>query len=567
MVPGITGPDAKVVGFIDIGTHSVRLLLVRLNPNHSYTILSEQKESARLGGGEFFKNRLEHDAIDRTVMVCSKFARMARSFGASRIVTVATAATREANNKRDFLRRLRNEARIDARVVSGKEEARLIYLGVSRGTHLGEHKALFIDVGGGSTELIVGDERDHQHLSSLEVGSIRLSQTFQLDHEKPIDPEKYAAVKKYVRANAVRSIQEIRKLGFDQCIGSSGTIINLAEIASKALPDSRHHDENVLRYDDLRNASRLLCSLTLEKRRNVPGINPNRADIILGGAAIIETLMEQLRIDQLTTSSRSLRDGLLIDFITRTQPATLASDLSTRQRSILFLGRRCGFDEQHARTVARLTLDLFDSSKKIGLHRYTDKERELLGCAAMLHDVGTFLTYLDHNTHSYYLIRNADLIGFDQTEIAIIAALARYHTKGMPHKSDPGLTDLDRSQIQMITHLAVLLRIAETLDRSHANLARNANFTRTDRKNVFLQIIGEGDCALEMWGVQKHTAAFKKAFGQKLSIAMSTLSPNRRHHHPSPNGHPEPPKPSVKPRRSLTSNPSQKAHPASTRAR
>lgn len=520
MGPGINGKDGKVVGFIDIGTYSVRLLLVRLNPNRSYTILSEQKESVRLGGGEFIQGRLEPEAMDRAALVCTKFARMARGFGARRIIAVATAATREAKNQRLFVHRLRAEAGLDVRVVSGKEEARLIYLGVSYGMHLDGRRALFIDVGGGSTELIVGDEREPAYLSSLELGAIRLSQRFHLDRpDKPIGPQRYAAVRRYVRGTAVRTVQEVRKLKFDLCVGSSGTIVNLAQIAAKALPGRGKDRELALRHSDLREVSRLLCSLPLDERRQVPGINPNRADILIGGAAVIETLMEELQIERLVVSPRTLRDGLLVDYIARKRPGTLGSDVSPRLRSVLLLGRRCGFDEVHARVVARLALCLFDSAKKASLHDYGPRERELLQCAALLHDIGTFLSYQNHQEHSYYLIRNADLVGFDQTEIALIAALARYHTRGTPQKGLPLLVDLQESgQVAVVLRLGVLLRIAETLDRSHTGVVRGAKLVRQDRKNVSLELTAEGDCALEVWGVQKHAGAFKKAFDCRLAV-------------------------------------------------
>lgn len=166
---------ARVVAFIDIGTNSVRLLVVRIFPNHSYTVLTQLKHTVRLGEGEFDEHYLQPEAIDRAVLVCQQFATLARASGAGEIIAVATAATREARNQRGFLDRLRQEAEIDVRVVSGLEEARLIYLGVANGVHLGDKQALFVDIGGGSTEIVVGTQRQHRYLNSLKLGAIRLT--------------------------------------------------------------------------------------------------------------------------------------------------------------------------------------------------------------------------------------------------------------------------------------------------------------------------------------------------------------------------------------------------------
>ena len=523
MAPAVAESTGKVVGFIDIGTYSARLLLVRLNPNKSYSVLSELKEPARLGAGEFEDQRLDPQAIQRTAKICAMFAQMARGFKADPLIAVATAATREARNKRQFLRLVKEEADLDVRVVSGREEARLIYLGVSRGTHLDDQNALFIDIGGGSTEVIVGDEREYQYLSSLKLGSIRLSQQFKLDQSTgPITPRRYARVCRHVCDVGVRAIQSIHKLDFQMCIGSSGTIINLAEIAAKAIHDKPAEQDLTLAYDDLRKVSKLLCSLPLEERRKVPGINPSRAEIILGGAAIIETLMEQLKIDKVQISRRGLRDGLLVDHIERSSPASVEKDMSTRERSILLLGRRCGFDEGHAGNVARVVLDLFDSAASAGLHHFSPSDRELLRYAALLHDIGIFLSFDNHHVHTYYLIRHADLEGFDQTEISIMAALARYHRKGIPRKQHAAIAEFDRAQRKLVVQLSVLLRIAESLDRSHSGVVQVAKLTVIDKDSVAMEVVADGDYALEARGVQKHFKAFRKAFGRALVFDAET---------------------------------------------
>jgi exopolyphosphatase/guanosine-5'-triphosphate,3'-diphosphate pyrophosphatase len=513
-------PDGRVVAFIDIGTNSLRLLLVRLNPNQSYTVLSEQKEVVRLGEGEFVEQRLQTEAMQRALLVARGFAEMARQNGASVITAVATSATREAENRSDFLRLLERDAQIDVHIVSGREEARLIYLGVSSGMHLGNKKALFIDIGGGSTELIVGDQLGYDYLDSLKLGAIRLTSLFFLpDQSGPISTERYALIQQYVRNTAVRSVQAISKYSFDFAIGSSGTIENLADIAALMFLKRRRLREDVFQYDQLRRVVEMLSALPLEERRQVPGINPGRADIIVAGAAIIDTLMHDLGIQELRVSDRGLRDGLLIDYLSRHTDTAILQETSVRERSVLHLGRLCNFDEAHARHVARLALQLFDSAALAGLHRFGDEERELLEYSALIHDVGMFLSYSNHQEHSYYLIRNADLLGFDQRETAIMANAALFHRKAMPSKKKhPEFAALDRRGNQVVELFALLLRIAESLDRSHTDVVQEVKLHPIKKGEIALEIHGKGDCQLEIWGVQTHAEDFADVFGKKMVL-------------------------------------------------
>ena len=239
------------------------------------------------------------------------------------------------------------------------------------------------------------------------------------------------------------------------------------------------------------------------------------------GAAIIESLMGQIGLEQLRVNPRGLRDGLLIDYINRHEAHEEVIDpQSTRRRSVLLLGRRCGFDEQHALHVTHLAQLLFDSAGQAKLHGYGEKERELLEYAGLLHDIGVFLSFENHHAHTYYLIKNADLLGFDQTEVAMIAAIARYHRKGSPRKGHAEVADLTKSQTTTVYQLGVLLRLAESLDRSHGGVISNAVFTRKGKKEIALEPTATGDCALEVWGVQKNVKAFEKAFGCKLLINL-----------------------------------------------
>jgi len=513
------GPNGRVVSFIDIGTNSVRLLVVRLNPNHSYSILSQQKQQVRLGEGEFEEEEILPDAIERLVVVCKKFTELAQSFNTEEFVAVATSAMREAANQQEILHLLRHESRLDVRVISGQEEARLIYLGVSSGINLEDRQAFFIDIGGGSTEIAIGDKQNYQFLDSFKLGAIRLSNHYLSDNvTEPVSPEGYKKIQQHVKDAIVHSINKINRQKPDLAIGSSGTIMNLAEIAQKAFHENGDSNENILTHKDLRKVIDLLCSLPLEQRRKIPGINPERADIIIPGGAILDVFLKELSFDSIMITSRGLQDGLLVDYLSRMDAFPLFGDLSPRQRSVLQLGRSCGINEVHARTVTSIVLELFDSAKDLKLHNYGDWERELLEYATFLHDIGSFISYTNHHAHSYYMIKNSELLGFDQKEVNFMANIARFHRKRTPRKKDPEILELDTREREALRILTTFIRLGESLDRSHTALVQHVRFSGVDKDTVTLEVVARGDCQLEIWGVDAEKKAFEKIFGKKLVL-------------------------------------------------
>lgn len=510
---------SRIAAFIDIGTNSIRLLLVRVDPNHYYTILSKQKEVVRLGEGEFATATLQPEAMQRAADVCRQFTDLARSRGAEEIVAVATSATREATNQAEFLHLLETSARLKVRVISGKEEARLIYRGVASGVDLGDQQALFIDIGGGSTEVILGNNRDYSFLETHPLGAIRLTSTFFLPVETgPIDSLRYQIIKNYVRNLIVRTTQHLKEAQIDLALGSSGTITNLAEVAFLHEYGRSIDRNDTLTYAQIVRTIQMLCEFPLAERREVPGINPERADIIIAGAAILDTFMETLHIDRLLTSDRTLQDGLLMDYLDSIGHAPELSQLTVRARSVLQLGRRVNFEESHARAVARLALELFDSAHEVGLHALDGNARELLEYAALLHDIGSFLSYQNHQEHSYYLIRNADLLGFDQNEMEMMANAALYHRKGMPGKKNKEIENLEPQDRDAARILGMLLRLAENLDRSHTGAIQHVRFVPVKKKSVRLEIDTSQDCQLEIAGLRNHLDVFRKIFGKKMDL-------------------------------------------------
>jgi len=500
-----------------MGTNSARLMIAGLTSNNSYSIISRQKEMIRLGAGEFEDGMLKDDAMERAVLVCRNFVRMARSFNTDEMVAVATSATRDAGNQAFFLDKLKKEADLDVRVISGKEEARLIYLGVSSGADIsGEN--LFMDIGGGSTELILGDEKNYSFLDSLKVGAIRLSMLYIKDAEKPLAHGVYNAMQRHVRSRSVRAVQHLKKSGAKIMYGSSGTIQNLAEIARQNIHSGNSDFKAILKLKDLKQVVSDLCVMTLDERRNMPGMNPKRADIITAGAAILDTLMTDLEIEEIRISDRELRDGLLVDYLQRLNHP-LMDEVSARRRSVLRLARKCNADENHSETVARIALELFDSAKAAGLHFQDESLRELLYYSALLHDIGEFISYSRHHVSAYYFIKYFDLLGFTQDEVDIIATNVMFHRKTVPGKKHPEYADLNQKCRDVIKVQSLFLRLAESLDRSHSGLIEKAMFM-PEKNSIALEIRSSKDCQLEIWGVEKHLESLEKVFKRSFVISQ-----------------------------------------------
>ena len=522
---GGSAREGQLVGFIDIGTNSVRLMLVRISANRSYHVVNLQREVVRLGEEEFADHLLRPAAVERAVLVCRSFAELARSHGADEIVAVATSATREARNQGAFVARLQAEAGLDVHVISGREEARLIYLGVLGRVELGERTAFCLDIGGGSTEVIVGDAHRHLFLDSLPLGAVRLAGDPNLpDVSGRVSSDDYQRLQRAVRLASVHAVKAVRGFDVDVAFGTSGTVRNVVAVAARVLHESEPQRDETASLADVRRVVKLLRGLSLEERRGVPGLNPDRADIVVAGAAVLETLMTDLGLPAVTALTEcGLRDGMLMDYLSRSPHAALVHELTVRERSVLRLLRVCNADEAHARHVARLALELFDSSRAAGFHRLGADERELLEYCALLHDIGTFISYPDHHLHSAYLIANTDMLGFDQREIAVMAATVLFHRKAAPSTRDSLYARLEGADRKTVQTQANLLRLAERLDRSHGAVVRHAALHAAGRQALTLHLVTNGPAQLELWGLENRRSSMEKAMGRRLTFEIETM--------------------------------------------
>jgi exopolyphosphatase/guanosine-5'-triphosphate,3'-diphosphate pyrophosphatase len=256
-------------------------------------------------------------------------------------------------------------------------------------------------------------------------------------------------------------------------------------------------------------------------------MNPERADIIVAGAAILESLMESLSLDAIHASDRGLREGLLIDYLQREEGYSPVQEMSVRKISVLRLARLFRVDESHANTTSRLALNLFDSGREVGLHQLDERKRELLEYAAILHDAGSYLAFDNHELHSSYIIRNGELLGFSEQEIAVMAYIARYHRKYLSPKQAKAIKDLDPAVTTEVRVLANLLCLANSLDRSHTGVIKEARFISLGRKQANLELHARDGCELELWGLSLHKKDFERTFGRTLRTSIRPVSTGR----------------------------------------
>lgn len=517
----MTQTEPRTVAFFDIGTNSMRMLLVRVEANGSYVTLTDQKESIRLGEGEFQAGRITEEAIQRALTVGHQFVEMAKTLGATRFYAVATSATREASNRDELVSRFQEKLEIEIHVISGREEARLIYLGVISDVKLDpDENALLIDIGGGSTEMIIGNQQNPLFLHSVKVGAIRITNHFfEPGDSKPVKRQKYEQVKAYVRNEAIRTLAKFKKYPFVRLIGSSGTIEALVTLAHRLHSDQPMGKDDRVTASQVREAIDQMLGLSLEERVALPGINARRADIIIGGAAIFETILDEIGDIPISISSRGLRDGLLMSYLHRHDTQRLEQEHNYRRDSVRRLGRLCQFNEEHADHIVNLSLQLFDSAKQAKFHSLKKWHRELLEHAARLHDIGKFISYSSHGKHAYYIIRNAELLGFDETEIELIANTAQFHKKPYPRKSrQPNFALLTKSQRDEVKTLCTFLRLAESLDRTHKALLDDVKLSKQDNGKALLTIRTKEDCPLERISVNAQAKTFFKTFDRELQV-------------------------------------------------
>jgi exopolyphosphatase/guanosine-5'-triphosphate,3'-diphosphate pyrophosphatase len=523
-------PQDPVVAAIDVGTNSIHMVIVRIDSQiPSFRIIDRVKETVRLGEYCNQTGALTEAAMQRSYEALARFLTIAGSHHPHAVIAVATSAVREAPNGYEFLHRVQEGLGLTVDLISGAEEARRIYLGVLSAMELDQKPHVVMDIGGGSTELILGDGREPDFLRSIKVGAVRLTQQF-LASDPPARKE-FVALQEYVRGmveGPVDRIKQLLKGNPVRMVGTSGTIETLVSQTARQLDQNPN---NLHGYDLSRQSVteflHLIKDMPLKDRLKIPGLVERRAEIVVAGAVILHEVMTLLDAPHLTYCTRALREGLIVDWML-TQGLIedrLRYQSSVRQRHVLKLAHKYHVEMPYTERVADFALSLFDQTQGI-LHQWGVPERELLWAAAILHNSGHFISHGSHHKHSYYLIRHGELLGYNEEEVEIIANLARYHRKSPPKKKHENFQNLPLEQHrQMVLELSPLLRLASALDRRRTHTVKSLtcsfspNVTSPKGMTLLLEPTHpDDDCALELWSLQQKKDVFEQQFKMLLEI-------------------------------------------------
>ena len=522
------------IAAIDIGTNSIHMIVVQVRPDRSFEVIDREKDMIRLGAGGLDGRSLTDTATAAAHQTLAKYRRLAEAHGVDEIVAAATSAVREAENGGDFLAAVQRELGIRVRVISGTEEARLVHQAAAYGVDIGSSTAVVVDVGGGSVEITLGSASRTQLARSFKIGVIRLTERFV--KSDPLSKQDERKLVRHILREAGPYLDAIARRGFDRVIGTSGTILSLGALAAGegdgGVPEERRNLRvGAKAFHRLRER---LAGLDLESRLRIPGLDPRRADLAVAGAVLLDTILKRLGAREFTMCDLALREGLVLDYVrrNRAQIEKVERYPDIRRRSVVELAERCHYEAAHARHVAGLTLAIFDQTREA--HGLGAREREWLEYAALLHDLGMLISYERHHRHSYYLIKNGHLRGFEPDEIEIVALIARHHRRSTPKKSHDGYGLLRGAQRRTVKLLSAILRLAEGLDRSHAQAIARVRVRRL-RDAYVMRLRAAGDTELELWAAGRHAAPLEALLGRPIRIeVVGQTTYTGRHHAQQP---------------------------------
>jgi len=508
-----------ILSAIDIGTNSFHLIIAKVH-HDKFTVIDRSKEVVRLGLSSSDMKYISEDAMERGVITLKRFKSLSDLHNAS-IRAVATSAVREALNKSEFIRRVKTETDIDIEIISGYEEARLIYLGALQSLPIYNDKVIIIDIGGGSTEFLCGQKGDVLFAESLKLGAVRYTQKFFMNGK--LEMNSIYECRETVRGVITPVIRNIEKKNIDHFVGTSGTISNIATIVkgTDRIDTIQTLNNFTFTRKELSGAVELLLSYkTNFERSKIPGLDPGRADIIIAGALILEQIFQELKIKEMTVSDYALREGVVLDSIHKsTGQKQLHGLTDIRYKSVQYLMELCKVDEKHAKQVNKIALQLFDALKNI--HKLESTDREYLEAACLLHDVGYYISHSQHHRHSYYIIRNAELLGFSDREIEIMANVSRYHRKSHPKIKHEGFGKLNVDDQERVKRMSSIIRIADGLDRSHLSLVAKIEPQISGKTlNLNLKLRENKDISLDVWGAERKKELFEDLFGYKIKFAV-----------------------------------------------
>lgn len=515
---------------IDIGSNSIKLAVADAADSHSFAVVTREKDVARLGHETLRTGRLSRTAIERATTCIQRFKTIAETHQADRIVAVATASVREAHNAAQFINEVEHQTGLRVEILSGVEEARLIGLAASHGCSLKGATNINIDIGGGSTEISLFRNGTPLSLLSLKLGAVGLTERYL--HSDPPKPKALAKLKAEIHAAFERPRRELRQAHWQEASGTSGTILSigaaLREIASNnGKPQAVQPPETDIPLGHLAAFNTKLARLDSAGRRNFARLTAQRSDIIVAGGHILEEAMSALGINVIRTCDWALREGVIIDSLREWEDESRppAPDFALQKlRGVHAVGRRFGYEETHAKQVAKLAEKIFESlaaSENLSRHHLT-----LLLAGALLHDIGYHIAHDSHQKHALYLITNSELTGFSEPERAVIANIARYHRGSVPKKRHPEYQALNVPDREIVCKLGAIVRLADALDRSHDSRVCDLK-CHNKSGSLHIELLSNSDCENELLEVERKRQMFEQAFKRTLTFSVRRQKAHR----------------------------------------
>lgn len=508
-------PSLKRIASIDLGTNSFHAVIADIYPDGSFYTIDKFKEMVLLGEGGM-QDELSEEAMERGIEALKKIKLLCEHQNVEKVLAIATSAIREAVNGGEFIQRVIDEVGIKINAISGKMEAELIAAAVQHGVSLDEDPVLMMDIGGGSVEFILGNQKKVFFLSSKKLGVARMSA--KLKNDPPVPNEIKTLIDHY--STELKDVAEaFAQNRTNTLIGSSGTMQNIGMMIALKNKKSPNITLNELEFTTVEFNEFYKKAITLSHKQRVKlkGLDEKRVDYIVPGLVLVHYILDTFGIKKVRISTQALREGIIIRYIKKEMDELepLAQIQNPRRRSVFELLRKCDWHKDHSTHVAEMALIIFDALKSdLNLD---NSDRELLEYASLMHDIGYYISHKSHHKHALYIIRNSDLRGFKEEEIEIMANVARYHRRSTPKSRHQYYEALGEESKKKVSQLSAILRVADGLDRSHY---QNVRVLRPEngKKKLYLRIETEADPQLEIWGAKRKSQLLQEITEKKIII-------------------------------------------------
>lgn len=502
---------------IDIGSNSIRMEAAEAAPGQATRILASDREVTRLGESVFHGGSVSEEAMRAATAVLERMAALYRKLEVTAVRAVATSAIRDTHNQREFVERASQAAGTRVEIISGREEARLIHLGVESVWPQNGRRTLIVDIGGGSAEIIASEDGQMRELFSKPLGAVRLKEIFLKDD--PPSARQIREMHEYIQQKLTGALRRLGNAVWDRAIATSATAAAAASAVSR-VPRSKRDEIDRLRISgsQVKRLYARLSEVNLAERRKVTGIGPRRAEIIVPGLAVLLEFIRQFRLPAVYYSRAGVRDGIIADLAARNVGAERSRMSREQRREVEEMTKRFGVALDRARNVTHVAGLLFTSLDTV--HGLPPAAGKLLEAASYLLDVGHYVSNASHHKHSHYLVANSDMAGFTERERLLIAALCRYHRKALPdplHKEFQALTAEER---RTLTLLIPILRLADNLEKTHRQRIESVE-ARVRDNGITLLVHSAGELDLEEWRAARAGEAFRQIYRRELSVAKA----------------------------------------------